>query len=139
MTKKLTPKERKLVEAKAKGKTHIEAANAANYLPNGSTNTRQVEVARTLNKPHVKEALDIALRRHDITLDKALAPIAKGLQAKKVVSVEGDFYQTDVDDLDMQLKASDRALKLMGVHNNSENATQNFIQIINEKGSKYND
>lgn len=130
--KKLTVKEQKLVNAKAKGKTHLEAAAAAQYLPNANNNTKQVEVARTLNKPHVKHALDTALAKHNITLDRALAPISKALDAKK----QNEFTGEITEDLATQLKGSDRALKLMGI--GQENNTQNnFIQVIKEQTNKY--
>ena len=140
MAKELTVKEAKLVKAKAKGKTHIQAAKEADYLPNANDNTKQVEVARTLNKPHVKQALHAEFQKQGITLEQAVAPIKKALNAKKVVQVEGDFYETEVDDLDMQIKGSDRALKLMGISGKDDSGnTYNFTQVINEKGSKYND
>ena len=136
----LTIKEAKIVKAKAQGKTHIQAAKVADYLPNANDNTKQVEVARTLKKPHVKQALHKALKAKGITLDKALEPVAKALNAKKVVQIEGDFYETEVDDLDMQIKGSDRALKLMGVSGKDDSGnTYNFTQIINEKGGRYAD
>lgn len=142
MAKKLTVKEAKLVKAKAQGKTHVEAADIAEYLPNANNNTKQVEVARTLNKPHVKEALDIAFRKHGIDLDAAIAPIGRALKATKVQisgnDTEGHFAEV-VEDIDLQLKGSDRALKLMGIGNQQEGATNNFIQIINNKADKYAD
>ena len=40
----------------------------------------------------------------------------------------------------MQIKGSDRALKLMGISGKDDSGnTYNFTQVINEKGSKYND
>ena len=87
----LTIKEAKIVKAKAQGKTHIQAAKVADYLPNANDNTKQVEVARTLKKPHVKQALHKALKAKGITLDKALEPVAKGTQCKKGSSNRGGF------------------------------------------------
>lgn len=58
-----------------------------------------------------------------ITIDDALAPIRKGLQAKRVVEVEGDFIETEVDDLNLQLKASDRALKVLGLAEQTQGNT----------------
>jgi hypothetical protein len=131
---KLTIKETKLVKAKAQGKTHIEAYKEAGYAlstPKAmSTNTSKI-----LSRENVKEALDKALIRHGITLDRALAPISKGLDATKQNEYTGEI----TEDIKLQLQASDRALKLMGVGNDKDNPNvQNFIQVINEKGSKYN-
>lgn len=142
MSRKLTYKEAKLVKAKAQGKTHIEAANIAEYLPNANDHTKEVEVARTLNKPRVKEALDIAFKKHGIDLDTALAPIGKALKATKV-EIHGngeEAFAEVVEDIELQLKGSDRALKLMGVSGKDEGGTTyNFTQIINEKADKYAD
>jgi len=139
MAKKLTVKEAKLVKAKAKGKTHVEAYHEV-YSPTAADSTAAQNTTKILQKPHVKEALHKALEAKGITLDKALEPVAKALNAKKVVQIEGDFYETEVDDLDMQIKGSDRALKLMGISGKDDSGnTYNFTQVINEKGSKYND
>ena len=138
---KLTVKQAKLVKGRAEGKTILQAANDANYLPNAKDEVRRVEASKTLQKPYVKEALDIAFKKHGIDLDSAIAPIGKALKAKKVVQIEGDFFETEVEDLDMQIKGSDRALKLMGVTGQSEgnNIQTNFVQIINQKAEKYSD
>ena len=140
MAKALTVKELKLVKAKAKGKTHDVAHDEAGYSPNNSKNGKVVNTSKVLSKPHVKEALHKALEAKGITLDKALEPVAKALNAKKVVQIEGDFFETEVDDLDMQIKGSDRALKLMGVSSSSDgNTTNNFIQINQTQRDKYAD
>ena len=134
MAKQLTVKEAKLVKAKVKGKTHVEAAKEAGYLPNASDRTIQTEVYETLKKPHVKEALDRALVKHGITLDTAIAPIGKGLHAMK----QNEFTGEITEDIKLQLQASDRALKLMGVGQSKDDVTtQNFIQINNDIRNKY--
>lgn len=137
---KLTVKEAKLVKAKAEGKTTLEAANEAGYLPNANDETKRVEATRTLQKPHVKAALDIALKKYGIDIESAIAPIGKALRATKVqITGQGDqAFAEVVEDIELQLKGSDRALKLMGIGQNKEPSTTNFIQVINEKGSKYN-
>ena len=114
--KSLKTKEAKLVELKAQGKTHKVAYRAAyNVAPQTKDNTATSNTQNILNKPKVKLAYEQALARNNITLDRALTPIDKGLSAKRVASIEGDFYVTEVDDLSTQLQASDRALKLLGV------------------------
>lgn len=118
MAKGLTVKETKLVKARAEGKTISDAAKIAEYLPNATDETRRVEASRTLQKPHVQEALQVALEKHGITLDRAIEPISKALVATKVEikgnDTDGHFAEV-VEDLDMQLKGSDRALKLMNI------------------------
>lgn len=122
MNKKLTIKEAKLVKAKAEGKTHIEASDSAGYLPNASRETKQVEVARTLNKPHVKQALYEALQARGITPDKIIAPVAEALEH---------------DDLEMRLKGHDRAVKLTGADRSPGNTTNIFGDVKVNQREKY--
>lgn len=139
---KLTVKQAKLVKGRAEGKTILQAANDANYLPNAKDEVRRVEASKTLQKPYVKEALDIAFKKHGIDLDSAIAPIGKALKATKV-QIHGngeEAFAEVVEDIDLQLKGSDRALKLMGVSSKDENgSTYNFVQVINNKADKYAD
>ena len=140
MAKALTVKELKLAKAKARGKKHIEAWDQAGYSQNSSNATKIANTQKILRKPHVQEALQREFQRQGITLEQAVAPIKKALNAKKVVQIEGDFFETEVDDLDMQIKGSDRALKLMGVSSSSDgNTTNNFIQINQTQRDKYAD
>lgn len=101
--------------------TNKEKELAKAYVKNGGNgakaalevyNTKNPRVAATiastvLKKPNVKSALEKELKKQGITLSRSLAPIAKGLVATKK-----EDGQT-VDDIDTQLKASDRALKLL--------------------------
>lgn len=140
MTKPLTVKELKLAKAKAQGKKHIEAWDQAGYSQNSSNATKIANTQKILSKPNVQEALQKELAKQGITLEQAIAPISKALKAKKVVQIEGDFFETEVEDLDMQIKGSDRALKLMGVSSSSDgNTTNNFIQINQTQRDKYAD
>jgi len=131
---KLTVKEAKLVQAKAKGLTHKQAAEAAGYSMRGKDTSIISTAGQTLNKPHVKEALNIALIKHGIDLDSSIAPIGKALHAMK----QNEFTGEITEDIKTQLMGSDRALKLMGIGQDRDNGSTNFIQIINEKGSRYN-
>lgn len=71
---------------------------------------------RKLKNPTIQEALQKELKKQGITIGSAIAPIAKGLVAKKR-GLDGrimkDENKEPIDDLDTQLKASDRALKLL--------------------------
>ena len=130
-TKKLTIKETKLVQAKAKGLTNHEAYVQAGYAPTNKESS-VVNASKVLRKPHVKEALDKALIKHGITLDTAIAPIGKALTAMK----QNEFTGEITEDIATQLKGSDRALKLMGVQS-TETPTNQFIQIVKEQTNKY--
>lgn len=104
--KAITAKERKFVEAYAENGGNGTKAALKAY---GTTHPRRAAsmASRTLRKPEVKELLERELKKQGITLARSLSPIAKGLVATKV-----EDGQT-VDDLDVQLRASDRALKLL--------------------------
>lgn len=130
--KKLTVKEAKLVRAKAEGKTHLQAAEEAGYSMRGTSESIISTAGQTLKKPHVKQALQEALAKHDITLDRALAPISKGLSAQKQNEYTGEI----TEDIKTQLQASDRALKLMGIAQ-GDTPNNQFIQIIQEQTNKY--
>ena len=133
MAKQLTVKEAKLVKAKVQGKTNREAYHEV-YSATAKDSTAAQNTTKILQKPHVKEALDRALVRHGITLDTAIAPIGKGLHAMKQNEYTGEI----TEDIKLQLQASDRALKLMGVGQSKDDVTtQNFIQINNEIRNKY--
>lgn len=131
-TKKLTVKERKLVELKAKGVSSKEAYKQVyNVTPTTKDSTATSNTQKILNKPHVKNALQQALNKHDITLDNALQPISKGLRAIK----QNEFTGEVTDDIALQLKASDRALKLLGVQ--STEGTGQFHLHLHEARQKY--
>ena len=131
MAKKLTIKETKLVQAKARGLTNDKAYEEAGYAPTNKKSS-VVNASKVLGKPHVKEALDRALVKHGITLDTAIAPIGKALTAMK----QNEFTGEITEDIATQLKGSDRALKLMGVQS-TETPTNQFIQIVKEQTNKY--
>lgn len=143
MAKAPTVKELKLAKAKAQGKKHIEAWDQAGYSQNSSNATKIANTQKILSKPNVQEALQKELHKQGITLEQAIAPISKALKATKV-QIHGngeEAFAEVVEDIDLQLKGSDRALKLMGVSGQSEgnNIQTNFVQIINQKADKYAD
>lgn len=116
----------KLVE---NGRNVSGAMRAAGYSPKTA-----VDPSKLTNSKGFRE---LALEA-GITVDDALVPIRKGLKAKRIVEVEGDFIETEVDDLNLQLKASDRALKLLGLAQEAPNNT--FIgAIIADKAEFFND
>ena len=110
--------------------TEKESAFAKEYVNNGGNATKAVLAAydttsrerassmgsQILQKPRVQDAIEKELAKQNITLSLALKPIAKGLKAKKKRE-DGKM----VDDLELQLKASDRALKLLFPTQKGEN------------------
>lgn len=140
MAKTLTVKEAKLVKAKAKGKTVLESANIAEYLPNATDETRRVEAHKTLQKPHIKEALQQELAKQGITIEAVVKPIADGLVAEKVSIVgNGDQAMAEITpDHNVRIKSSQIASKWLGLEQNTEPQGGNtYVQIIQEQKNKY--
>lgn len=86
-------------------------------------------------RPEVQNELQRLLKKKGITLDKALEPIAKGLEAKtrhrvgEVIEDNGDesnsvhYIYEDRDNIPLQLQASDRALKLLNIAQDNPSPT----------------
>lgn len=137
---KLTPKQAKFVEGIAKGKNQTQSALEA--YDTDDPDVAKVIASQNLTKVNIKDALEPIFAKHNINLETAIAPIGKALTATKVVihgNAEEAFAEV-VEDLDMQLKGSDRALKLMGIGQDKEGATiNNFGNMVITKGNKYAD
>lgn len=137
MGKQLTIKEAKLVKGIVAGKTKRQAAIDAGYSPNTAS-----EIAyETLNKPQLQALLHKELEKQGITLETVVKPVADGLKAEKVSIVgNGDSAMAEITpDHNVRLKSSQIASKWMGLDTQPETPVgAQFIQIINEKGSKYN-
>lgn len=139
---KLTVKEAKLVKAKAEGKKHDEAWDEAGYSQNSSKVVKVVNTSKILSKPKVQEALQAELEKQGITLEKALKPIADGLEADKPGWTDKDgVFHEGTRDHSIRLKASGMALDLMGVKQQKDSGTtvNNFGTIVAEMKDKYAD
>jgi len=128
--KRLTYKQAKFVKAKAKGMSGTQAAQVA-YPKAKNINTAAVISSENLSKPKIQEALDAELITQNITIPRAIKPISIGLDAVKMNEYTGEV----TPDINTQLKASDRALKLLGIGYNSGNTA--FINVINIDKDKY--
>jgi hypothetical protein len=136
-TPKLTVKEIKLIKALVEGKSQGEAgmiATSATTRGSGAT-----LAGRMLKKVDVQEALMASFEKHGITMDAAIAPIGKALTATKVIFMGSgdDAFAETVEDVDLQLKGSDRALKLMGIGRDEVGQTNNFVFIAGDQRAKY--
>ena len=129
---KLTPKQSRFVQGVAMGKSGTQAYKDAYNTTNSKV--ASVEASRLLAKPSIQEVLEPIYAKYEINLESAIAPIGKSLKALKQNEYTGEV----VEDLKLQLQASDRALKLLGV-NGSEGQTINinFNQIAQEQREKY--
>lgn len=108
---KLTIKQKKFVKAYVANdgngtKAALQAYNTVDEK------TASVIASENLEKPSVKEAIDAALEKHGITIEKATQPIADGLIATRKIGF-GDNAEYEVDH-STRLKASGMALKLLG-------------------------
>ena len=103
----MNTKELKFIESKIKGKSNTQAAIDAT----GTTDkaVAAVQGHRLANKPEVQSALQKALSKHSITIDRALQPITDALEATKQNNFTGEI----TIDHAVRLAASDRALKLL--------------------------
>jgi phage terminase small subunit len=111
---KTTIKQSKLVQGIVAGKTKRQAAADAGY--SGSPETLSVTASEVLKKPNVQEALQAELARQGITLEQIIAPVAKALKAKvrvKTIDEDGRYEIGEADDIEMQLKGHDRAVRLV--------------------------
>lgn len=105
--KKLTKKEVKFAKEYARNGGNGTAAALVSYETKKRKRASTI-ASRTLKKPEVQATIKDELAKQNITVTRALAPIAKALTATKK-----DIDGSVVDDLDMQLKGSDRAIKLL--------------------------
>lgn len=120
----LTTKQAKLVKGIADGHKKQKAGQLAGYgTTPGSTSAI---VSETLKNPKVQEAIDKAMVKLNITPERALKPIDDALND---------------DDLEMRLKGSDRALKIMGIANkgNGDSTINNFGQMVVQQKDKYSE
>lgn len=136
---RLTEKQKRFVANVAKGLPFNRAAYDA-------YNAKSLESAagvahKNLQNPTIKELVLKVLDKKGINLDVALEPLVKSLKAKKSIQWKDELIVTEVDDLDLQLKAADRALRLMGVSykENDSSGGNNYIQINNIHKDKYDD
>ena len=123
-------KQIKYVDAIVKGKTKRQAG----LLAGASTEVAADQYSNRMSKNvNVQDALAQSLAKHNINIDSSIAPIGKALHAMKM----NEFTGVITEDLGMQLKASDRALKLMGVGQGQEGPSIHFHQHIEAQKDKY--
>ena len=131
-TRPLTPKQEVFVAEYVKNGGNAKQAAIKAY-PNQNENSAAQQGWQNLQKLELAKAIREEFARQGVTLEKALKPIVKGLEAK---DKEGN------DDLTKQLMAHDRWLKASmldkednGVSLNIENATGIEITFKNLGGT----
>lgn len=138
--RKLTVKEAKLVKAKVEGKTHKEAYIEAGYSPSENERAMVSNTDKTLKKPHVKEAFEIAMAKANLTEDRLALKLSEGLDATKAVVMGKESSDSFVDvqpDYAIRHKYLETALRVKGIGKNDETPTTNFIQVVKEQNNKY--
>lgn len=115
-TTPMTEKQKKLVKAMVKTGGNKTKAGMTVYKTKKPANAQKM-ATKALKQPNVQQALEAELKRQGITLESSLNPIAKGLKAKMRNAKDGsimlDENNEPIDDLDLQLRASKDALKLL--------------------------
>lgn len=99
--RRLTPKQEAFVAEYVRNGGNAKQAAIKAY-PNQTENSAKVQGWENLTKPNLAKAIREEFTRQGVTLEKALRPIVKGLEAK---TKEGE------DDLARQMMAHDRWLK----------------------------
>ena len=131
---KPTPKEAKFLAGVANGKTKVQAVMDAYDVKKKSTASQMA--AELSHKPRIQRELQKILEQQGITLERAIAPVARALTAQKQNEYTGEI----TDDIPTQLKGSDRALKLLGVRlDKDEGGTTNynFINVVKEDRKQF--
>ncbi|HJP81433.1 MAG TPA: hypothetical protein VJ841_03515 [Candidatus Saccharimonadales bacterium] len=129
----LTIREARLIRGVVAGKTKRQAARDAGYT--GSNETVSVTASRVLSKANVQEALAKAMDHHGITIEKIIAPVAKALDAKVTYNLDGIQVKTDQDDLEMQLKGHDRAMKILTLNKSDDKDSGGNTIIFNQQNN----
>ena len=131
-TRALTPKQEAFVAEYVKNGGNASAAAKKAY-PNQTDEVAAHQGWENLQKPQLAQAIRDEFSRQGVTLEKALRPIVKGLEAKT---------KDGADDLDKQMRAHDRWLKAStidkedsGLQLNIENAQGIEITFKNMGGS----
>lgn len=129
---KLTPKQEVFVAEYVKNGGNATAAAKVAY-PNQTDGSAKVQGWENLTKPNLAQAIRAEFAKQGVTLEKAIRPIVKGLEAK---TKDGE------DDLNKQMMAHDRWLKASmldkendGLQLNIENASGIEISFKNFGGN----
>ena len=122
--KKLTVKQTKFVKEYVKNDGNGTKAALASYDTKDYETANAIAV-ENLQKPSIKQAIEQALEKHEITMDAAVKPIADGLKASREIEINGEVVATQPDH-SIRLKASSMALKLMGAEKQEGGNTFNF-------------
>lgn len=136
MTKKLTVKQKKFVKAYVENDGNGTKAALETY-DTTDEKTASVIAAENLAKPSIRDEVDKAMVKHNITIDAAVKPIADGLHAtREFYDKEGNYIESTPDH-STRLKASGMALKLLGAEQGEGKGTTIIFNQGDVVKSKY--
>lgn len=130
---KLTIKQTKFVKEYVKTDGNGTEAALSSYDTKDYATAAAIS-SENLNKPLVKEAIELALLKHEITIESAIQPIADGLKAVKSFPV-AEGVTVDTVDHSTRLKASGMALKLLGAEK-QEGAVPQSVHFHNHQADQ---
>lgn len=131
---KLTVKRAKFVKAIVEGKPKYKAAMEAFGIEHQPT--ASVRASAELKNVNVQMALQEAMARQGITIDKIVKPIADGLDAIKIVTSPTE-PDKEIPDHAIRLKASGMAQTLLGVKQDGGSSNTVFIQVVQDERTNY--
>lgn len=139
---KLTPKQAKIVKAKVEATVADipQREWAPSLYPDANPKSAEVLVSRELNKVNVQEALQLALAKKGLTVDKLAGVVVDAMGAEKTVIIgNGEQAMADaIPDHSIRLKAAGMAAGFMGLNKNAEGGTSyHFHQHVADQREKY--
>ena len=113
-SKKLKPKEKKLVKAVVQGKSQAQAFAEAGYAVPKTENGLRVNASKKVNQPHIQQAINDALESQGATPEWAVAQMmkvaaqddemgAKRLAAMNILELHG-WNKTERPQVQLQVK-----------------------------------
>jgi hypothetical protein len=146
----LSPKQLLVVQAKVKAELNDipQRVIATEVFPNQTPHAAEVSMSNELKKPDVKEALQIALVRRGLTVDKVIGVVDDALIATKPnpkappetdpETGEKPPYNEEVPDHSIRLKAASMVSKFLGIDKSTDGtANFNFINMSQAQRDKY--
>lgn len=108
----------KFVEAKLRGASDTQAALIAKpEIKPSSAATTGMRLSRDVD---VQQALQKALQKHNITIDRVAQRVSEGMDAEKQNNYTGEI----TPDMSIRLKATDMAANLLGVKQTKHEPSQ---------------
>jgi len=139
-SKRLTPKQTKIVKAKVDAtlKDIPQRQFAPKLYPNAEPRSAEVLVSRELQKVDVQKALHEALEKHGLSPDSVINVVADGMKAKKPAYIDknNNAHEGAVDH-SIRLKAAGMAANFMGIGKQAGDINLNFNNYSQDQKTHY--